>query len=126
MIKFVDENGMGFTAEDAKAVHLRELADATSTITDFITIEEAMKKSIPVTVWSEDDGDGNLLSLEAHHAGFLVSINGDNYLKDEYRLQDQAYVSTWFGFEMLEEIMTAMKEHAHLVDGKGYFKKEVE
>lgn len=121
MIKFVDENGTGYTEEEVVARRFDELENGADKLTEFKTIEEAISNGVSVKVWSEDDGDGNLLSLEAHYAGFLISLNGDNYLSEEGKKQDQAYVATWLGFEMLGEIKEAMEKYAFLVEGKGHF-----
>ncbi|MGB3161566.1 MAG: hypothetical protein WBA84_10000 [Carnobacterium sp.] len=109
MIKFVDKYGIGFTEEQMKKEGGK----------GFLTLEEAMNKGMGVTLWRENDGDGNVLSLEAHHAGFLIGLEGDNHLKVEYRKDDQAYVATWFNFDMLKEIKEKMVKYAHLVEGEG-------
>ena len=121
MIKFIDENGKGYTEEDVVARRFDELENEADKLTEFKTIEEAIKHGISVTVWSENDGDGHLLSLEAHYAGFLISLEGENRLIEEYKQQDQAYVATWLSFEMLSEIKEAMEKYAFLVEGNGHF-----
>lgn len=119
MIKYVGENGVGYTEENVKMIKVEEFIMDKVKKSKFETIEEAIDKGKAVTVWSESDGDGNTLYLEAHHAGFLISMEGDNHLEEEFKQNDQAYVATWLSFDMLKGIKEAMEQYGHLVEGNG-------
>lgn len=98
-----------------------EITNGEVKVSNLITMEEALKKGMSVVIWSFNDGDGNVFTLEAHHAGFMVWLAGDNYATKELRDREKAAVGTWFSFELHEQLHHVMKEHAHLVDGNGSF-----
>lgn len=121
MIKYVGKDGIGYTEKQVKMIEVEEFIMDKEQKSNFETIEDAIKRGRAVTVWSDNDGDGNILSIDAHHDGFLIGLEGDNHLKEECRAGDRGYIATWFNFDMLDEMKKAMKKYAYLVEGNGSF-----